>query len=86
MYEYCVSRSVPHLNTGKFIVATSNNEIEKLEVIYDQAKSVGIIDIEKVSGNQVSNVEPLVKCIEGLYVPSSGIVDTSALMLSLIHI
>jgi len=82
MYEYCESRSVPHLNTGKFIVATSNNEIEKLEVIYNQAKSAGVIDIEKVSGNHVSNVEPLVKCVEGLYVPSSGIVDTSALMRS----
>ena len=82
MYEYCDSRSVPHLNTGKFIVATSNNEIEKLENIYDQAKSVGVIDIEKVSGDHVSNVEPLIKCVEGLYVPSSGIVDTSALMRS----
>jgi L-2-hydroxyglutarate oxidase LhgO len=82
MYDYCVSRSIPYLNTGKFIVATSTNEIEKLEIIYDQAKNSGVIDIEKVSGKHVSGEEPLVKCVEGLYVPSSGIVDTSALMRS----
>ncbi len=82
MYDYCNSRSIPHINTGKFIVATSNNEIEKLENIYNQAKDAGVINIDKVSGNYISNKEPLVKCIEGLYVPSSGIVDTSVLMRS----
>ena len=82
MYDYCNSRSIPHINTGKFIVATSNNEIQKLENIYSQAKDAGVINIEKVSGDNVSKREPLIKCIEGLYVSSSGIVDTSALMRS----
>ena len=30
MYEYCQKFNVPHINTGKFIVATSSNEIPKL--------------------------------------------------------
>lgn len=82
IYEYCISRSIPHLNTGKFIVATSNNEIEKLDNILNQANEVGVVDIEKVTGSYVSDKEPLIKCVEGLYVSSSGIVDASALMRS----
>ena len=82
MYEYCESRSIPHLNTGKFIVATSDSEISKLDNIFNQASEAGVIDIKRVSGEYISDKEPLIKCVEGLYVPSSGIVDTSALMRS----
>ena len=38
MYQYCNERSVPHKNLGKFIVATTDNEIEKLDQIFKQAK------------------------------------------------
>ena len=58
MYDYCNSRSIPHINTGKFIVATSNNEIQKLENIYSQAKDAGVINIEKVSGDNISKGSP----------------------------
>ena len=82
MYQYCKKRSIPHKNLGKFIVATSDNEIERLEKIYNQAKEAQVLNIEKVSGSFINAEEPLIHCVEGLYVPSSGIVDTSALMRS----
>ena len=37
MYVYCKTHNIPHINTGKFIVATSNNEINKLDEIFNQA-------------------------------------------------
>ena len=82
MYQYCNERSIPHKNMGKFIVATSNNEVEKLEQIYNQANETQVLGIEKVSGAFINSEEPLVHCVEGLHVPSSGIVDASALMRS----
>ncbi len=82
MYEYCQKFNVPHINTGKFIVATSSNEIPKLEEIFSKAEHNGVEGIEKVTGNYVTSKEPLVECNEALFVPSSGIVDQSSLMRS----
>ena len=82
MYEYCQKFNVPHINTGKFIVATSSNEIPKLEEIFSKAEYNGVEGIERVTGNYVASKEPLVECIEALFVPSSGIVDQNSLMRS----
>ena len=82
MYEYCEKYNVPHVNTGKFIVATSSNEIPKLEEIKSKAKYNGVEGIKRVTGSYVASKEPLVECIEALFVPSSGIVDQNALMRS----
>ena len=84
IYEYCEKYNVPHLNTGKFIVATSNDEIEKLVSIYEKAIDAGVEGIKRVTKDYVYKHEPLVSCVEALHVPSSGIVDQNALMRSYI--
>ena len=82
MYEYCEKYNVPHFNTGKFIVATSADEISKLEEIHSKAEFNGVEGIKRVTGDYVARKEPLVECVEALYVPSSGIVDQNSLMRS----
>ena len=82
MYVYCKTHNIPHINTGKFIVATSNNEINKLDEIFNQALSAGVVNIERVSKEFIQKEEPLINCVEGLYVGDSGIIDSSALMRS----
>ena len=84
IYEYCEKYNVPHLNTGKFIVATSNDEIEKLVSIYEKAIDAGVEGIKRVTKDYVNEHEPLVDCVEALYVPTTGIVDQNALMRSYI--
>ena len=84
IYEYCDKYNVPHLNTGKFIVATSNNEIENLVSIYEKAIDAGVKGIKRVTKDYVNRYEPLVECVEALYVPTTGIVDQNALMRSYI--
>jgi len=82
MYQHCNKYNVPHINTGKFIVATSKNEIPKLEEIQSNAANNGVDGIIRVSGAYVADKEPLVSCIEALFVPSTGIVDQNLLMRS----
>ena len=84
IYEYCEKYNVPYLNTGKFIVATSNDEIEKLISIYEKAIDAGVEGIKRVTKDYVNEHEPLVDCVEALYVPTTGIVDQNALMRSYI--
>ena len=80
LYDYCQKKSIPHLNVGKFVVATSKDEIEKLESIYNKAKINEVEGISRVSKEYVNNQEPLINCYEALEVKSTGIVDQQALM------
>ena len=80
LYDYCSKKNVPHRNVGKFVVATSKDEVEKLESIYNKAKINEVEGISRVSKEYVHNLEPLVKCYEALEVKSTGIVDQQALM------
>ena len=84
IYDYCEKYNVPHLNTGKFIVATSKDEIGKLVSIYEKAVDAGVDSIERVTRDYVYKHEPMVDCVEALYVPTTGIVDQNALMRSYI--
>ncbi len=82
IYEYCDKFKIPHFNTGKFIVACSKDEIPRLDEIYEKAGDNGVEGIQRVTGDYVANVEPLIECEEALFVPSSGIVDQTSLMRS----
>jgi L-2-hydroxyglutarate oxidase LhgO len=82
IYEYCKSHNVSHFNTGKFIVACTQNEIDYLNKIYIEAKESGVKGVQKVTKSYLEKEEPLINCIEALYVPTTGIVDQNALMRS----
>jgi L-2-hydroxyglutarate oxidase LhgO len=80
LYELCVRQRIPHRKTGKLIVATSEAEVEKLERIRGQALANGVEGVDLLSGREVSELEPVVSGIAGLFSQASGIVDSHALM------
>ena len=82
LYDYCERHKIPHINTGKFIVSSSNDESKELQKIIDQSKESEIKGIRFVSKEHVKSKEPLIECTEALYVPSTGIIDQNALMRS----
>ena len=84
LYAYCEKKNIPHLNVGKFVVATSKDEASKLESIYNKAAENNVVGISRVSKEYVNNKEPLVICHEALEVTSTGIVDQQSLMRSYI--
>ena len=83
LYEYCHERQVPHRQTGKLIVATSEDESTELERLVVQAESNGVLDLQPVDKTQIGQLEPLVSGCAGLLSPSSGVVSAHDLMLSL---
>jgi L-2-hydroxyglutarate oxidase LhgO len=83
LYEFCESFHVPHRRIGKFVVATDEAERIKLAEIALIAQRNGVMDLVAMSGREVAAEEPEVSCLTALYSPSTGIVDTGALMLSL---
>jgi L-2-hydroxyglutarate oxidase LhgO len=82
LYEYCVAHGVPHRRSGKLIVATNEEQIVELENIQKRAHANGVTDVVWMTQAQVLALEPELSCVAGLYSPSTGIIDSHALMLA----
>lgn len=83
LYRYCRERGIPHRNCGKLIVATSEQETDKLQSIKAHAEANGVLDMQTLSGEAARALEPALSCDAALLSPSTGIVDSHAYMLSL---
>ena len=82
LYEYCVERGIPHLRCGKLIVAADEAQISKLREIQSKALENGVTDVVWMAREQARALEPQLDCAAALYSPSTGIVDSHALMLA----
>ena len=84
LYRYCEEHGVPFSRTGKVIVATSADEEDTLRGYQQQAVTNGVNDLQLISGRTLSEFEPAVNGQSALLSPSSGIVNSHDLMVSLI--
>ena len=83
LYAYCAEREIPHARVGKLIVATSAQEIPVLKALRTSAEANGVHDLVMLSASEVNALEPEVSCAGALLSPSTGIVDSHALMMAL---
>jgi L-2-hydroxyglutarate oxidase LhgO len=82
LYAYCAERGVPHRRCGKLIVAGDAAQLEELEGIRRKAQANGVADLAPLSAAQVRAMEPELVCAAALHSPSTGIIDSHALMLA----
>jgi len=82
LYEYCTGHGVPHRRSGKLIVAADASQLEALEALRLRALANGVDDIARLSGAQALALEPALSAVAALHSPSTGIVDSHALMLA----
>jgi L-2-hydroxyglutarate oxidase LhgO len=80
LYELCQKHGIPYRKTGKLIVATKDDDISQLEVLLEQGKRNGAKDLAILSGKEIKALEPNVEAVAAISSPSSGIVDSYALM------
>lgn len=83
LYEYCKTYGVPYKRTGKLIVATSDKQLNALNTLHTKALANGVSDIQLLSASEAAALEPEIACQAALLSPSTGIIDSHALMLSL---
>jgi L-2-hydroxyglutarate oxidase LhgO len=82
LYSYCAEHGVAHKRIGKIIVACSDSEVAALDKYLHQAQANGVSDLTWLSAAQVREMEPAVQCVAALNSPSTGLVDSHALMLA----
>lgn len=83
LYRFCAEYHVPHRRCGKLLVATTEAEIPKLEAIRRQAEANGVTDLVALTGAEARAMEPALACVAAMLSPSTGIIDSHALMLAL---
>src|SRR5712691_8415953 len=82
LYAYCREHGVPHARLGKLIVATDEAEIPGVEKIEAAARANGVANLEWLSESEAQRLEPELHCVAALLSPSTGIIDSHALMLA----
>lgn len=83
LYAYCAERDVPHRRIGKIIVATGTDQLAELDSIAATAGANGVGDLRPLEAADLRRLEPSLRGVAGLLSPSTGIVDSHALMRSL---
>ena len=84
MYAFCAARHIPHRRLGKLVVATEDRQREALEHVIENAVACGVDDLELLDGSQAHGLEPAISCVGAVWCPSTGIVDSHALMLAML--
>ncbi len=86
LYDYCEARGIAHSRCGKLIVATSEAQVAQLQGAHGviaKATANGVHDLTLLSREQARALEPQLECVAAVHSPSTGIVDSHALMLAL---
>jgi L-2-hydroxyglutarate oxidase LhgO len=82
LYAYCGERGIPHRRLGKLIVAGNEAEIAVIHGVRRRAEANGVRDLEWVGSNELRALEPALAAIGAYFSPSTGIIDSHALMLA----
>ncbi|HTH97672.1 MAG TPA: NAD(P)/FAD-dependent oxidoreductase [Stellaceae bacterium] len=82
LYDYCRRLDVPHRRLGKLLVAADAADLAALEKVEARARANGVDDLRWLSGQEAKALEPELACIGALFSPSTGIIDSHALMLA----
>ncbi len=75
LLQYLKSENIPHDICGKIIVATTENELARLDAIYKRGIENGLQGLEILEAERIREKEPHVSGIKAIFVPQSGIVD-----------
>jgi L-2-hydroxyglutarate oxidase LhgO len=80
MKEYCRSKNIPVLETGKVIVARNEGETKLLKELYQRALKNGA-NAELINESQLKSIEPYARTYEhALYSPDTAVTDAKKVL------
>jgi L-2-hydroxyglutarate oxidase len=74
LVRFCQTHGIQHEVCGKVIVATTAAELPLLENLYRRGIANGL-NVRKLNAFEVKEIEPHIRSLAGIHVPSTGIVD-----------
>jgi len=80
LYQICEENDIPYNPIGKLIVAINEAQENGLEVLIENGRGNGVIDLRIISSKEVQKLEPHIRARAAILSPSSGIIDSHSLM------
>ena len=75
LMAFCDENAVPYEICGKVVVATSQEELPRLEELHRRGIANGLKDLQIIGPERLKELEPHATGIQGLHVPETGIID-----------
>lgn len=72
---YCAEREIPVLRCGKVVVATTPDEIPRLEELHRRAVANGVPEVELIGPERLRELEPHAAGLQALHSPATSVVD-----------
>ena len=80
LLNFCDENNIGYDICGKVIVAASENELHSLENIYNRGIENDLKGIKYLTKEEMSEYEPHVEGIKGVFVPQTGITDFTEIL------
>jgi (S)-2-hydroxyglutarate dehydrogenase len=78
MVAFCDASEVPYERCGKVILATTDDELPRLQALYDRGTANGVQGLEMIGPERLHEIEPHARAVRALHSPSTAIVDFAA--------
>lgn len=75
LLKFLKKHKIPHEICGKLIVATTDDEINELMILYEKGKKNGLKGLKILNSEQIKKYEPYVNGLKAIHVPQAGITD-----------
>jgi L-2-hydroxyglutarate oxidase len=75
LIAFCEENSVPYEICGKVVVATSQEELPRLEELQRRGTANGLEGLAMIGPERLKELEPYASGLQGLHVPETGIID-----------
>jgi L-2-hydroxyglutarate oxidase LhgO len=75
MIAFCREHGIAHEQCGKIVVATTGDELPRLENLWERGNANGLQGLRKLNPQQIKEIEPHAAGLAAIHVPQEGIVD-----------
>lgn len=83
LYDFAANAGVPIERCGKLLVATSEDDLQKLRSIEETAAQNGVTDLRRLTREEAQSLEPELNCVAATLSPSTGVIDSHSLVVAL---
>jgi (S)-2-hydroxyglutarate dehydrogenase len=83
LYAFCEERGIEARRDGKLIVATSEEELQRLDELERRGRANGVPGLLRVGADRIPEIEPHARGLAALHSPNTGVVDFVAVARSL---
>lgn len=73
--QFCDEHRIPYERCGKVIVATAEEELPRLQTLFERGTANGVPGLELIGPERLREIEPHSAGIKAIWSPATGIVD-----------